>query len=157
MTTEVAKVPTHVLPPGLTQAEAEFVYNTEILGMPVKPAARIAGITLAKAMEAHITQARDIVKNQVRGAAAVTREDVLHGLLDARHRAQLLDRPEVEVMVWDRIIKMEGYDAPKKIDVQVNSTVQVVKASMKTMSDEELLQLAGAQDVIDVDFYEVRK
>lgn len=139
----------------LSQEEAEFVYNVEYLGLPVKKALSLSGMPPSMVARPHIIQAREMVKRELRGALQITKEDVVHGMHEAIGRAKLLAEPATEIIGWEKIAKLLGYDAPQRIDVNVTASIEVLKGHVKTLSDAELARLAGASGVIDADFYEV--
>ena len=68
-----------ILPPGLTPEEANFVYNVEVLGLPARKAAQLAGMPFTRAIKGHIIQARELVKRELRANMVITREDVIAG------------------------------------------------------------------------------
>ena len=140
---------------GLSPEEANFVYNTEVLGLPVKKAVAMSGMAPDRVSKPHIIQAREQAKRALRGAVGITKEDSIHGIRDAIWRAQLLSEPSTEIRGWEVINKMLGFDAPTRVDVNINETVRVVREQAKGLSDSELAQMLGADDVIDADFYEV--
>lgn len=144
------------LPTGLTDDEASFVYHVEVLGLPIRAAASQAKMPLHKALAPHVVQARETVRKQYATTLRVTREDVMLGISDAIHRAKILADPLTEITGWKEIAKMQGYYAPQKVDVNLNSSVEALSAQVKRMSDEELLQNLGAGSVVDVEFYEVK-
>lgn len=145
------------LPAGLTQEEAEFVYNLEVLGLPVKKAASLAGVSYGLVTKAHITQARELLKRELRGALAISKDDVVFGIREAVDRARLMGEPMTEIVGWEKIAKLLGYDAPQKVDINITASIDVLKAHARSMSDGELAKLAGAGGIIDADFYEVRE
>lgn len=140
---------------GLSEPEASYVYNCEVLGLPARKAAQLAGLPVGQILAPHLVQAREIVKQQVRGATTITKEDVVHGMRDAIHRAQILAEPMTEIVGWKEIARLLGYDAPQKIDINIQTSVDVIKARARTLTDAELVKLVGAGAVIDADFYEV--
>lgn len=105
----------------------------------------------------HVVAAREDIRKHIRGKLAVSREDVLQGLLDARQRAQHLSEPITEIAAWDRIIKMMGYDAPLKVEYANQTTVKVLRDQASRLSDAELVQACRGDlgDAIDVAFYPV--
>lgn len=60
-----------------------------------------------------------------------------------------------ELVGWEKIAKILGYDTPQKIDINISSTIEVVQSNLRSMSDQDLSKLVGANDVIDAEFYEV--
>jgi hypothetical protein len=147
--------PLAVIPPGLTNEEAEFVYNVEVLDLPTKKAAQLAGLPYSATQGAHIKQAREMVRADMRGNLQVTREDVTFGLKEAINRARLLSEPMTEIAGWDRLMKLHGLDAPQKIDVNLTASVAALKGVARNMSDAELARLVNANDIVDAVFYEV--
>lgn len=154
---EEENLPLATLPPGLEQAEAEFVYNVEILDLPVKKAAQLADLPYSRVHQAHIVQARELVRTELRGNLQVTKEDATFGLKEAINRAKLLGEPMTEIAGWDRLVKLHGLDAPQRVDININASIEVAKSQVKTMTDAELVQSLGAGGVIDAEFYEIGK
>lgn len=148
------QLPTQALA-GLTQEEAEFAYNCEVLGLPVRKAAQLAGLAPGSLCKPHVQQARELLKREVRGQMAITKEDVLFGVRDAIDRARILADPETEIKGWAQISKMLGYDAPQKVDVNVTASIEVLKQHVKSLPEAQLAKLIGAEDIIDADFYDV--
>lgn len=138
---------------GLTAEEAQFVFNCEVLGLPVRKAASMAGLPATMVSKPHLQQARELLKREVRGAVNITKEDVVHGMREAIDRARILAEPATEIIGWKEIAKLLGYDSPQKIDVNITATIDVLKAHVRTMDDTALAELLGARGVIDVDFY----
>ena len=139
----------------LTNAEAQFVYNVEVLGLPTKKAAELAGLIYNSALKPHIVQAREIAKNELRGSVQITKEDVLVGITDAIGRAKIIAEPATEIRGWEVINKMLGYDAPKKLDINLRESLTVVQQQVRSMPTSELVSALGAGGIIDVDFYAV--
>lgn len=150
-----SNTPLAVLPPGLTNEEAEFIFNVEVLDLPTKKAAQLAGLPYAATQGAHIKQARELVRADMRGNLNVTREDVTFGLKEAISRARMLSEPMTEIAGWDRLMKLHGLDAPQKLDINLTSSVEALRGVARNMSDADLARLVGTSDVIDAVFYEV--
>lgn len=146
------------VPAGLTQEEADFVYNVEVLGLPHRKAAQMANMPLNRGSSAHIVQARAAMKKQVRGDLNITKEDIVFGMMDAVGRAKLFGEPMTELVGLEKVAKLLGHDAPQKIDVNIKTTIEVMQQQARGMSLEELLSaVPGAGGVVDVEFYEVKK
>lgn len=143
-----------VIPAGLTDDEANYVYNVEVLGLPPKKAAQLAGMPPSKMYAGHVAQAREIARNAVRGSCQVTKEDVTFGMKEAIGRAQILADPLTEILGWEKLAKLHGLDAPQKIDINVSESIKVVQEHVRSVPDNELVRLLGAGDVIDVEFYD---
>ncbi len=156
MTDEQDLLPLANIPPGLKQEEAEYVYNIEVLGLPMKKSAQLAGLPLGSATKPHIMQARELVRTELRGNLQVTKEDATHGIKEAINRAKLLAEPMTEIAGWDRLIKLHGLDSPQRIDVNLNASIEVLQQHVRGMSDVELIKALGAGGVIDAEFYEVK-
>lgn len=144
-------------PPSLlTPEEANFVYNLEVLGLPVRKAADMAGVRADIGNQGHIIEAREQLKRELRGATAVSKEDVIQGFLGAIDRAKILADPKTEVAGWKEVGTMLGYYAPQKVDLNLNASLEVLQQSIRTIPTEELVKRLGAENVIDADFYEVK-
>jgi hypothetical protein len=141
----------------LTQEEAQLIHNIEVIGLPLKKAAELAGVGVALALQPHIMQARELVRKQVRGNVAITKEDVVFGVRDAIDRAKIIAEPATEIRGWEVISKLLGYDAPQKIDINVRETISVVQQQMRSLPDDKLVELLGAGNVIDGDFFVLPK
>ena len=144
----------HCLPSGLRPDEINFVYNAEVLGLPARKAANMAGMPISRIVAPHIIQARELVKRELNGHMAITKEDIVRRMDEAVHRAQLLSEPMTEIIGLEKIAKLLGYDAPKKIDINVSATLDVLRENVKSMDDAALARLVGAGDIIDGEFYE---
>lgn len=144
------------LPAGLEQAEAEFVYNVEVLDLPLKKAAQLAGLPLGQTGKPHIAQAREMVRRELRGNLQVTKEDATHGLKEAIRRAVLLGEPMTEIAGWDRLIRLHGLNEPERIDINLKASIEVAQKHVRHMSDADLVRALGAGGVIDAEFYEVQ-
>lgn len=144
-----------ILPPGLTPEEANFVYNVEVLGLPARKAAQLAGMPFTRAIKGHIIQARELVKRELRGAMGFTREDIVAGYQDAIGMAKLVADPVAMIAGWKETAKILGLDAPQRIDINLQASIEVQQASIRSLSTDELLKRLGAGDIIDAEFYDV--
>lgn len=142
------------LPPGLTDEEANFIYNVEVLGLPVVKAAAMAGMPRSRVVAPHIIQAREIVKRELRGAMQITREDVVAGYQDAIQMAKLVADPQAMIAGWKETAKILGLDAPARVDINLKASIEVQEQQIRTMSTTELLRRLGADDIVDAEFYE---
>jgi hypothetical protein len=142
----------------LTPNESEFVYNVEVLGLPVVRSASLAGLPLSVAYKPHIQEARRLVAIELRGKSQFTREDVNAGIHAAIQRAEMINEPATEIKGWAEIARINGLDAPQRVDVNVRASVEVLQKAVRTMSDEEIMAaLPDARDVVDAEFYVVDK
>ena len=78
-------------------------------------------------------------------AAQMTRQRVMDGLLEAVEMAKLMAEPATMVSGWREIGKMCGYFEPKKVDINVNVTGNVIHQRLNQLSDAELLKIIQDQ------------
>ncbi len=142
-----------IIPQGLTADEANFVYNTEVLNLPARTAARMAGMAPSKIVAPHLIQAREQAKKALQGHLAITKEDIVHGYKDAIDMARILAEPLTMITGWEKIAKILGHDQPQRVDININASIEVQKNVIKALSDEELVRQLGADNVIDAEFY----
>lgn len=89
-------------------------------------------------------------------AAQMTRQRVMDGLLEAVEMAKLMAEPATMVSGWREIGKMCGYFEPKKVDINVNVTGNVIHQRLNQLSDAELLKIIqeqGADPLLDAPEY----
>lgn len=142
-----------IIPQGLTAEEANFIYNTEVLNLPARTAARMAGMAPSKIVAPHIIQAREQAKKALQGHLAITKEDIVHGYKEAVDMARILAEPLTMITGWEKIAKILGHDQPQRVDININASIEVQKNVIKALSDEELVRQLGADHVIDAEFY----
>lgn len=143
------------LPAGLTPEDANLIYNLEVLGMPVALACKQAGVARTRAIAPHIIQARELVKRELRASMMITREDVVAGYQDAVGLAKLMGDPTAMIIGWEKTAKILGLDAPARIDINLQASIEVQQQSVRALSTTELLKRLGAGDIIDAEFYDV--
>lgn len=146
---------TELLPAGLTDEEANFVYNAEVLGLPMRKAASMAGMPVSRAVKPHIVQARETVKRELRGNLGFTREDIVAGYQDAIGIARMQGDAVPMIAGWKETAKILGLDAPQRIDINLQASIEVQQAQIRTLSTEDLLKRLGAGDTIDGEFYDL--
>ena len=89
-------------------------------------------------------------------AAQMTRQRVMDGLLEAVEMAKLMAEPATMVSGWREIGKMCGYFEPKKVDINVNVTGNVIHQRLNQLSDAELLKIIqeqGTEPLLDAPEY----
>jgi hypothetical protein len=150
MDQQLEKVSSH-----LDEADANFVYNLEVLGMPVKAAAKLAGVSVGRALQPIVVEARQRLKEELRGVTAITKEDVVYGIREAIDRARIFAEPMTEIVGWEKLAKLLGFNEPEKVDINLKASIEVVQKNMKTIPTPDLVKLLGAGNVIDVEFYDV--
>lgn len=137
----------------LTPEEEQYVYNVEVLGLPPKKAADLAGMPFFRAKQMHILEARKLIQYQMRGHIIPTREDAVAGIRDAIDRARIIAEPMTEIVGWKALNSMLGYDAPKEVNINMNASVEVLAKQVRTLSTQELIDKLGAGNIIDGEFY----
>jgi hypothetical protein len=142
---------------GLTDNETEFVYNVEVLMLPVRVAASKAGLSMAVAVRPHIMEARRTVRDAMRASLEITREDVINGMRDAIDRARIIGEPMTELVGWEKIAKLLGFEPSKRVDINLTASIDATSSHVRRLSDAELIRMAGADNVIDAEFYDVSK
>lgn len=143
-----------IIPAGLTSEEANFIYNVEVLTLPPRTAAKMAGMSPAKIVAPHVIQARELARKALQGQLAITKEDVVYGYKDAIDMARVLAEPLTMLVGWEKIAKILGYDQPQRVDININASVEVQQNIIRGMSDDDLIRQLGAGSVIDAEFYE---
>jgi len=116
-------------------------------------AAQLAFLPYSATRSDRVLAARAVTKREMAESVKITKDDVLRGVKGAIERAQIIAEPATEIRGWEVINKMLGFDAPTQIDVHVRGTIEHVQRQVKTLSDDQLVQLVGAGNVIDGDFY----
>lgn len=144
--------------PALSEQEQQLIYNVEVLGLSVRRAGDLVGMPDPYSVlgRREVAEARERLREEVRKRAEITKEDVVHGIKDAIDQAKTLADPTAQIMGWREIAKMLGYDAPREIKITVSSETRVLRKQIAQLDDDALVELLGAEDVIDADFYEVR-
>lgn len=137
----------------LTSDEVNFVYNLEVLGLPVKKAAALAGVRADLSTRGHIVEARERLRRDMRGATATTKEDVIQGFLDAVEHAKILADPRAEIAGWKEIGLLQGHYAPAQVDVNMNAAVEVLQTALRALPTDELVKRLGVDDIVDAEFY----
>ncbi len=145
----------HVLPPGFSQEETEFVYNTEILGLPARVAARRANMAVSKIIAPHMVQARDTVRRAFQQTMVITRADIVNGYQEAIHMAKIQGDALTTMIGWEKTAKILGLEQPTKIDVNLSVSMDVLQKNVKNLTDAELMAQLGAGAIIDAEFYPV--
>lgn len=84
-------------------------------------------------------------KRLIEEAAQMTRKKVMDGLIEAVEMAKLMAEPATMVSGWREIGKMCGYYEPKKVQLDVNVTGNVIHQRLNALSDAELLKLIQNQ------------
>jgi hypothetical protein len=144
---------------GLSEAEQQFVYNIEVLGMSQSRAAEISGVRSPQVVlkRPEVIDAREKLRDVVRQRVEITKDDVIAGVKKAIDQADLLADPMAQIAGWREIAKMLGYDAPREIKVTISADASTRRRQIAQLDDDELIDLLDARDVIDAEFYEVNE
>lgn len=81
-------------------------------------------------------------------ASQMTRKKVMDGLLEAVEMAKLMSEPATMVSGWREIGRMCGYFEPKKVQIDVSVTGNIVHERLNSLSDAELLKIIQSTDAI---------
>lgn len=140
---------------GLTEAEQKLVYNIEVLGMSQQRAADLAGVASPQQVlrRSDVADARAKLREAVARRVEITKDDVIAGIKKAVDQADVLADPMAQIAGWREIAKMLGYDAPREVRVTISSDLNTRKRQIAQLDDDELVEMLGAEDVIDGDFY----
>jgi len=99
----------------------------------------------------NILKQYNLVKEEFRKAAQMTREEVMLGLKDAIDMAKLMSEPATMIAGYREIGKLCGYYEPKKVDINVNVNGSVAIERMNKMTDAELLKIIEEVSLTGVD------
>lgn len=140
----------------LSDTEQMFIYQLEIIGMPVQRAAEVAGVNSPYALlkKPYIIAAREAARLSIRGRTNFTREDVIFGIHEAIDQAKILADPMAQIAGWREIGKLLGYDKTPNVNIHISGNAEQVKKQLQNLSSDELAKLSG-EDVLDGDFYQV--
>lgn len=141
----------------LSDSEQMFIYQLEVIGLPVQRAAEVAGVSSPYALlkRPHMLAAREQVRIAMRQRVNFTREDVVAGIKEAIDQAVIMADPMAQIAGWREIGKLLGYDKTPNIHIHASGTLEQVRKQLQEMTTEELMQQAGDGNVLDGDFYTV--
>lgn len=157
MDTGTAILPIDELTPDLSATEQQFLYQLEVIGLPVLRAAEIAGVKSPYAVlkKPHIIAGREQYRRAVQGRTDFSRDDIIAGMKGAIDQASILGDPMAQIAGWREIAKLKGYDKQPSVSITLTGTIDQVTKQVKTMSTEQLIELAGGEGILDADFYRV--
>ena len=94
-----------------------------------------------------ITQA--LINQRARNAhmLGLTRDSVLQGFVDAIDQAKAMADPMAQIAGWREVGKVCGFYAPEVKKVELSGNAKRIIDRMQTLSDQELLEIAGAEDI----------
>lgn len=145
---------------GLDEDEQQLLYNVEVLRLPVKRAAEVAGLTPANGyammQRPHVIMARERLHNALRTRVEITREDVITGLKEAIDQAVILADPTAQIAGWREIAKLLGYDKTPNVNIHIQGTLEQVRNQFRELPLDRLLAESGMGEVIDADFLQVK-
>jgi hypothetical protein len=137
----------------LTEKQAAYV-ELRATGADMQNAVKTAygpgmNTTDAKDLEKipKITQA--LVNERAKNAymLGLTRDKVLQGFIDAIDQAKLLADPVAQIAGWREVAKVCGFYAPEVKKVELTGTAKRVIDRMQQLTDQELLEIAAADDI----------
>lgn len=139
----------------LSEEESRLLYNVEVLGLNVKRAGELAGVSSPNNVlkRAHVMVAQEQLRNALRVRVQITREDVIAGLKDAVDQAKILADPMAQIAGWREIAKILGYDKTPTINVHLSGSAAQIRQQVQQLSTQQLLEMSGNEKVIDADFY----
>lgn len=146
----------------LSEEQKKFIYFLDVVGVSVVRACELAGITTYEGnkmlTDPDVEHQRRVQKDLMRHKAGFTREDVTEGIHDAIQQARLLADPMAQIRGWTEIARINGLDAPKKVEVDVKVTdANAPVEQLRRLSTTELAKLVDEGGIIDADFYEVKR
>jgi len=152
-------VPFDDLAQELSEQEQQFLYQLEVVGIPVIRAAEISGIKSPYVLlkKSYIIAAREKYRSAVRGRTDFTRDDVIAGMKQAIDQASVLADPMSQIAGWREIAKLRGYDKAPSININLTGTIDQLRKQVQAMPTEKLLELAGDNNILDGDFYRVHE
>src|SRR5690606_33812700 len=141
---------------GLTDQEQMFLYQLEVVGLPVVRAGEIAGVSSPYnwLRKPHLVAAREQYRVAVRGRTDFTRDDIVAGIKEAIEQGKMLGDPMAQIAGWREISKLKGYDKTPNININLTGTEEQVIKQVRALSTSELVRIAGGE-ALDADFYRV--
>lgn len=142
---------------GLDEAEQALLYHVEVLRLPVKRAAEVAGVSNGYEVmqRPHVVAARERLRVALRERVEITREDVIAGLKKAIDQAEILADPTAQIAGWREIAKLLGYDKTPNVNIHIQGSLEQIRQQYRQMPLDQLMAEAGMDGVIDADFVKV--
>lgn len=152
MTTK--KTPDKRKPSVLTEQQEEYVEGV-LDGKAKSHAALDAGYSHGS--QSHRLDRNELVqtalaerREELSSATQITRAGVLNGILDAIEMARVMADPMAMLAGYRDISKMMGYNAPEVKKVEISDTSNTLARKIKSMSDEDLLNvIEGEARLVD--------
>jgi hypothetical protein len=145
---------------GLDEQEQTLLYNIEVLGLSVKRAGTVAGVSNPQGVlqRANVQAAREKIRAAVRERVQITREDVVNGIKNAIDQAVILADPMAQIAGWREIAKILGIDKTPNVNVHIQGTIEQVQKQLQGLPLDLLMKEAGQLgNVVDADFYHVQR
>lgn len=142
---------------GLTEQEQMFLYQLEVVGLPVVRAGEIAGVSSPYSWlkKPHIVAAREQYRAAVRGRTDFSRDDIVAGIKEAIDQGKMLGDPMAQIAGWREIAKLKGFDKTPNININLTGTEEQIIKQVRAMPTSELLRISGGESALDADFYRV--
>lgn len=146
----------------LTQQEQNLVHAIEVMGLSVTKAAEHVGMEKSAAYgvldKPHVATARTELRAAMQRKVGYSKDDIIEGISEAIGIARVIADPNTMIRGWETIAKLTGHDKPAQVNINIiGSRVSEVRKELARMDDQRLLEIAGVNDVIDADFYEVKQ
>lgn len=145
----------HVFSEGgkLTARQEKFVEHCAVCGNAAE-AARLAGYAekSAKVMACRLTKdnriAARIASRRAENAEkfAITRDEVIAGILSAIDMAREQQNPAAMIGGWVQIAKLCGLYTPEVSRIELSGSAARLQAKFQAMSDDDLLRIIAAKD-----------
>lgn len=130
----------------LSQKEAVFVHNYVVLRMTQVQAALAAGYKHEKSVyqllrRPQVADAIQMVRADIAERFAISRQDIVEGLLEAVRYARLLGEPGNMISGWREIAKITGQYEPEDPEAKLSPRQKHVLSVLEDMPEERLLEL----------------
>lgn len=138
----------------------ECVLNHIISGLSRSAAVKAAGYNFANpsngcsailrrpAVRARFAELQALAADR----AKISQDDIIEGFKTAINDAQMTSDPQAQIAGWREIAKVLGYYAPKVTKIEVSKTEERARKELSSMTEKELIEMAGSDDVIEGEF-----
>lgn len=135
---------------GLLETQEVFVDGV-LSGLSDRAAAAAAGNSNGTQM-ASVTRVQEEIaraRQQIEDVTLLRRVDIIDGILNGIHQAQLIGDPANIIKGWVEIGKILGHYAPEVKHVVLTDGQARLRTKYEALSDEELLAIAEGKEVVD--------
>jgi phage terminase small subunit len=92
------------------------------------------------------------LQTQAADRAQISQDDIIEGFKAAINDAQMTSDPQAQIAGWREIAKVLGFYAPKLTKIEVSKTEARARKELSAMTEKELIEMAGSDDVIEGEF-----